>query len=225
MIPDQGWIEYVEWTNNTGDPILYFAGTWIVPPEPTAKDDQSIYLYTALQQSSSGPDILQPVLQWTPSGIGNGPCWTITNWYVGGSGAAVTPKAPPVQVSPGDSIQGVIICTGQSGKLFSYRSSFVGFPSLDLVVTDVEELGWACITLECYGALRSLTLTQCQDYPNNTGVTFSPIEIQTGPLGAPTDVKIQWQEVVKFTSCQQRCAIQNNGSSNTVVTLAYQNSP
>jgi hypothetical protein len=58
------------------------------------------------------------------------------------------------------SSDGVMTCTGQSGSEYSYKSSFVGHPTADVTVSDIDQLTWAYETLECY------SLTTCTDYPN-----------------------------------------------------------
>ena len=89
-----------------------------------------------------------------------GAYWAIANWYVPAPSLGLpSMKSSLIQVNPGDVLQGVMTCTSQTGSEFSYVSSFVGYPSIDLTVTDVDELQWSFETLECYG------LTQCSDYP------------------------------------------------------------
>jgi hypothetical protein len=93
-------------------------------------------------QSGSGAHIIQPVLQWGPSAAGGGNYWAITNWYADGQGGAASFK-PLIRVNPGDVVQGVKTCTGQSDSEYSYKSSFVGHPTADVTVSDVDQLTWA----------------------------------------------------------------------------------
>jgi hypothetical protein len=116
-LPDVGWIENSQWRNGGTQPIIYFSTKWVVPPVPASDDGQVIYLFNGMQPDS-GAHILQPVLQWGPSSAGGGNYWSITNWYADGQGGQAANGGPPIQVNPGDSLQGVITCTGQSGTEF-----------------------------------------------------------------------------------------------------------
>ena len=103
-----------EWTNTTGHPISYFSTKWIVPPAPATDNGQLVYLFNGIQQTSSGPFILQPVLQWGVSPAGGGSYWSITNWYVNGMGG-IALKGNLVQVNSGDVLRGVMTLTGTVG--------------------------------------------------------------------------------------------------------------
>jgi hypothetical protein len=176
-LPDYAWIENTGWSNTGSTPIAYFSTTWVVPPAPTSNDGQTIYLFNGLEQSGNGaqpegPYILQPVLQWGASDAGGGAYWSITNWYVGPTGLEAIQSPAVIQVNPGDVLQGVMTLTGQSGTEFSYKSSFIGYPAVDLIATDIDQLTWACETLECYGS-GGTSLTQCSDYPNTALTAMS----------------------------------------------------
>ena len=219
-LPDIGWIENSQWRNGGTDPIIYFSTTWVVPPAPSSSDSQTVFLFNGMQPDSAA-HILQPVLQWGPSFAGGGNFWSITNWYADGQGGAAVTHAP-VQVNPGDVLQGVMTCTGQSASGFDYTSSFVGFSSLDVTVTDADELTWAYETLECYGSDSSTPLTQCSDYPDTALTAMYDIEIKTGTPGTSgTDATIDWTAVSSFTDCGQSCQIVSNASPGGAVYLYY----
>jgi hypothetical protein len=222
-LSDVGWIEYVQWTNDTGEPIASFSSTWVVPTAPASDDGQIVYLFNGLQHSSDGPFILQPVLQWGASPAGGGNFWSITNWFVDGQGGlAIFANNPLVRVNQGDVLQGIMTLTSQSGKSFSYLSSFAGFPSVDLTVTDIDELQWACETLECYGATSTTPLTQCSDYPNTVFTAVYDIELKVGQsLSTATDTTIDWQATTNFTDCGQKCEIVSNDFLGGAVYLYY----
>jgi hypothetical protein len=223
-IPDVGWIENSQWRNGGTQPIVYFSTTWIVPPVPSSTDDgQTIFLFNGMQPDS-GAHILQPVLQWGPSGAGGGNYWSITNWYADGKGGPAAYQTP-IQVNPGDVVQGVMTCTGQSGTEFNYQSSFVGFPSLDTVATDADELTWAYQTLECYSGSYA-PLVQCSDYPATPLTAMYNIEIKTGTPGTSgTDAVIDWSPITAFTDCGQNCLIVSNDSPGGAVYLYYKQPP
>jgi hypothetical protein len=108
-----GWITYTSWTNfDPATPISYFSTTWAVPPAPSRDDGQTIYIFNGLMNNGSW--ILQPVLQWGTSPAGGGNSWSVANWYVWGqSGPAF--HTDPVEVSPGDTLQGIVYMTRQGG--------------------------------------------------------------------------------------------------------------
>lgn len=220
--PDDGWIANTGWSNTGSQPIAYFSTTWVVPPAPATDDGQTIFLFNGLEQSgdgatSLGPYILQPVLQWGPA-TGppptGGSYWQISNWYVDGTAIYTS---PPIQVNPGDVLQGVMTLTGQSGSEFSYLSSFVGHPSVDLAVMDIAELTWACETLECYN------IAQCSDYPATVLTALYDIEIKVGSsVATSTDANISWTAATNFKDCGQNCVIVSNDSPGGAVYLYYQ---
>jgi hypothetical protein len=239
-LPDVGWIAHAAWEfagNPFTDTVLYFTTSWIVPPAPASDDGQTVYLFSGLINLTM---ILQPVLQWGPSFDGGGNYWSIVNVYADGPGGpAVASPAPPIQVSPGTVLQGVITCTGAQldpngvTSSYDYTCQFVGYPSLDLTVTDVPDaLLEAVVTLECYGAGSTSTvsdpLTQCSDYPDTTLTAMYGIDIKTGPPGtAGTDATIDWvndvpgSPVTSFTDCGQSCQIVSNDSPGGAVYLYY----
>jgi hypothetical protein len=222
-LPDIAWIENSQWRNGGTDPIVYFSTKWLVPPVPSSNDSQTVFLFNGMQPDSAA-HILQPVLQWGGSGAGGGNYWSITNWYADGQGgAAVT--WPPIQVNVGDVLQGVMTCTGQSGTEYNYTSSFVGYSSVDVTVTDADELTWAYETLECYGSNYTLPLTQCSDYPDTPLTAMYDIEVKTGTPGSSgTDATLDWVAVTAFTDCGQSCQIISNDSPGGAVYLYYSQS-
>jgi hypothetical protein len=227
-LPDLGYIEKSYWQNSGAQPIVSFSTTWVVPPVPASSDGQTIYLFNALTPNS-GAHILQPVLQWGTSPSGGGNYWSIANYYADGQGGPAASQ-PAIRVNPGDVLQGVITCAGQSGTEFNYTSSFVGYPAADTTVTDVDELTWAYEALECYGPYDSNTksfspLAQCSDYPNTTLTAMYDIEIKTGTPGSSgTDATIAWTPVTSFTDCGQNCQIVSNDSPGGAVYLYYKES-
>jgi hypothetical protein len=205
-----GWIVNGEWTNNNRNPISYFNTSWIVPPNPATDNGQTIFLFNGIQQTNSGPFILQPVLQWGKSFAGGGSFWTITNWYVDGQGGVALHR-DLIKVNPGDVVQGIMTLTGQSGTSFSYLSSFKGYPNADLLVTNIDELHWANITLECYD-LKAFT-----DYPDTEFTEFDDIEIKIGN----SEATLNWQADDRVTDNGQRCLIISNNSPGGKVRLYY----
>lgn len=210
------WIVNSEWTNNTGNPISYFKTRWTVPPEPATDNDQIVYLFNGLCQTSTGPFILQPVLQWG-SYEGGGKYWSVANWYVDGPGG-IALHGPHVKVNPGDVLEGIMTLTGQTGTNFNYLSSFTGHSTADLTVNNIAELAWANETLECY------SFKQFSDYPDTGLTAFHDIEIRLRTSTTPfTEVQatINWQAHNRVTDNGQHCLIVSNDSPGGDVYLYY----
>jgi hypothetical protein len=224
-ITDDGWIENSQWRNYAAQPIVYFSTRWIVPPAPSSDDSQTIFLFNGMQPDSAA-NILQPVLQWGSSRAGGGSYWSITNWWADGQFGPATYQTP-INVNPGDVLQGVMSCTGKSAAGFNYLSSFVGYPALDVTATDSEELTWAYETLEAYRPVdpttgKFLPLSQCSDYPNVAFTAMTEIEIKTGTPGSGgADAVIEWTAVTQFNDCGQTCVIVNNSSPGGEVDLFF----
>jgi hypothetical protein len=232
-LPDIGWIENSQWRNGDTNPIIYFSTTWVVPPEPTSSDGQTVYLFNGVQPDSAA-HIIQPVLQWGSSYAGGGNYWSISNWYADGQFGSSVVKAP-TKVNPGDVITGVITCTDTStttsGTTYTYKSSFVGHSEVDLVYTTSELMTWAYETLEAYGPYDSKIknfdpISQCSDYPPVPFTTMYNIEIKTGtPATSGTDAAMTWSPVTNFNSCGQICTIGSNSSPGGSVNLFYRTHP
>jgi hypothetical protein len=172
------WVTWAQWDNPSTNPINNFSTSWVVPNNPATIDNQLIYIFNALE-NSTGMDIMQPVLQWGSSPAGGGNFWAIANWYVWDGGAAVSPL---INVNPGTTIQGVIKLIGQnSDGSYSYSSSFTGYNNaLNLSEGDVDngvtigavpvQIG-AFETLEVYqdvNGVSSYGIGQASNYPANT---------------------------------------------------------
>jgi len=215
-IPDSGWIEHAQWHNgDTENPIVYFSTKWVVPSAPLSTDGQRFYLFNGLQPGDAS-HILQPVLQWGPgSDDGGGNYWEITNWYATTlHGPAV--YQPPIQVNTGDVLQGVMTCTGEEGIGLNYVSSFVGYPAVDLTITEAPELTWAYETFEGYN------FNQCSDYPNAPFTAMYDIEIRRGIAGsAGTEATLSWFPVTTFTDCGQKCVIVSDSSPGGAIYFFY----
>lgn len=215
--PDNGWIINSGWSNTSNNPISYFSTEWVVPPAPASSDEQTIFLFNGLEQNGIGavpvgPYILQPVLQWGVSAAGGGNYWSITNWYADGTGGTAL-YGTLVQVNPGDTLQGIMTLTGANPDgTYNYSSVFSGQSAADLSVTDIDELTWACETLECYG------ITQASDYPDTIMTAMTGIEIRLGN----TEATIDWATEADATENGQQCVVISNASPDGEVYLFYE---
>jgi hypothetical protein len=210
---DNGWITYAYWGNSSNKPITYFSTNWIVPSPPTTvSDSQLIYLFNGMQPGNS---ILQPVLQWGVSPAGGGNYWAISNWYVWSYTGYFCDSI--IRVSPGTILQGIIKLTSDSGGTYSYNSSFIVdsagtmLPGCNLQVNNIAQLNTAFETLEVYG------ITECTDYPADTLVKMTNIQIKTDSIYP----SLMWTPQDIVTDYGQKTIIVNNSSTNGEVDIYF----
>jgi hypothetical protein len=206
-----GWAAYAYWTNTrTSNPITSFTTDWVVPAVPKLASSQTIFLFNGMQDGTTASSyIIQPVLQWGPSAAGGGKYWAVTNWYVSSKQAFFGSLET---VGSGTSLQGVMTETGTTGSNYNYYSSFAGYPSASsLKVSNVPEAFWAAETLEVYGVSRST------EYPNQTSMPFSSIQILQGNINAT----ISWTGVAATGSSLPKAVIGTNSSPGGLVTIDF----
>lgn len=147
--PNGGWIGTALWRdyNGTFGPFTNYTATYVVPAEPTTKEEQILFIFNGLESKPGGdirPGILQPVLQWTQQDK-----WAIRSWYVpasydpsftdmpaladkkdftGPDNLAFTAATP---VAVGDTLQGIIVWDGANVR---YVSSFTWQHGADAAV-------------------------------------------------------------------------------------------
>ncbi|KAF7378374.1 hypothetical protein MSAN_00263700 [Mycena sanguinolenta] len=161
-----GWIAFAWWLNPGLAPIASFTTIWEVPPLPETDHGQTVFLFNALQPNGSG--ILQPVLQYGPSGAGGGSFWAVATWHVDDAGNAFF--TPLVPVSPGQILNAAITLTNTNGSTFDYNAQFTNVPGTSMNLTGAPQLTFAAETLEAYG------VTALSDYPSGSTV-FSGIDL------------------------------------------------
>jgi hypothetical protein len=170
------WITAAEWFNNTGVPISLFKTTWTVPQVPLTRDDQLVYIFNAIQNSTM---IFQPVLQWGESPAGGGGRWAVASWYADGAhGHAFHSDLITVQTD--DVLVGTMTLLAQAGSAFDYICEFENISGTALPIQNVEELKLATETLEAY------SLNRASNYPTRR-IQMRSIELLTGGNPAPTN--------------------------------------
>ncbi len=190
----RGWISFAHWTNEGTEHVSSFRSTWTVPPEPASQSGQTIFLFSAMQDTI--PMTLLPALQWGPSAAGGGEYWSVASWYVGGTTGAVF-HGELVPVSVGDELTGVIRLAGRQRAHCDYRSGFEEFPDADLPVFHVRDLSRCGVVMAAYG------IKQCSDYPDANAMGFRNIELMTG-FRHPA---LTWSPVNTITDCGQHVFI------------------
>ena len=190
-----GWITYAGWDVENGNLLMRFEATWVVPPEPQDRNNQTIFLFNGVQNNGVIYKILQPVLQWgVAHGNVGGPYWSIASWYV--SSNDTSEHTPLIRVNPGDHLKGIITFTGMKGTQFTYTCEFEGYSDSLLSIQDDRELIWCCLALEAYDA------NSCNEYPATDRTPFANIQIQTRHGS-----NIIWDPVTNVTDCNQRCNV------------------
>jgi hypothetical protein len=203
-----GWITFASFTKPAGTPpFSFFSTKWKVPPPPPSFDDQLIYIFNAMMDSTP-TDILQPVLQWGESPAGGGYYWSITSWFIDKNGNAFYRDL--TEVCPGTILQGVMRNTNQSNGTFDYESRFEGYDDTLLTVQGIVEQVILTETLECY------SIDRCSDYPDAYYTAMFDIDIETvGPIQAG------WVVNNQVTDCGQHTNVVSNASQTGEVDLFY----
>ncbi|HZY38875.1 MAG TPA: hypothetical protein VFE53_19580 [Mucilaginibacter sp.] len=206
-----GWAAYTYWSNpTTSNPVTSFTTNWVVPKVPANQGSQTLFLFNGMQDGTTASSyIVQPVLQWGPSAAGGGKYWAITNWYVS---SKQTFYGTLETVSTGTTLQGVMTETGKTGSNYNYTSSFVGYPpAQNISISNVPEAFWCAETLEVYGVSRS---TQ---YPNQTSMPFSSIQILQGSSNA----SISWTPVAATGGALPKAVVNSDSSPGGSVTIDF----
>ncbi|KAJ6626484.1 hypothetical protein B0H10DRAFT_2211077 [Mycena sp. CBHHK59/15] len=202
---ETGWVTYAYWLNTGSSPISSFTTTWTVPAVPATWHGQTLFLFNSIEPST-GDAIMQPVLQYGPSAAGGGEYWAVATWYLYGSNVFFT---NPIQVSVGQTLNGIVSLVGQSGSTYNYDSQFTNIGGTALTVDGGEQLTWATETLEAY------SVTAASDYPTGSTV-FSGINLAL-TSGTPS---VSWSHV-DDTADGLSTSIGVNGATNAQITIHY----
>jgi hypothetical protein len=207
----QGWIAYAYWSNpSSSTPITSFTTDWVVPSVPSKQGSQTIFLFNGMQDGTTSTSyIVQPVLQWGPSAAGGGKYWAITNWYVTSSQAFF---GSLVSVSTGTSLSGVMTETAVSGSKYSYNSTFTGYPSTSVKVSNVPQAFWAAETLESYDVTNTST-----EYPPNVDLAMTSINLLEGS----THPSISWVTAQASRGAAQKAVVVSNSSTDGQVDIYF----
>jgi hypothetical protein len=212
------WITCGYWSDATGATVTSLVSTWVVPPEPTTKASQLIYLFNGIEPAG-GSLILQPVLQWggsDPDEDGQqrtGQFWSIASWLVGGADNSAT-HTPHIRVYPGDTLVGVMNLLSRSSAGCIYSCEFQNRAGTTLITPPIPDLIWCYETLEAYEEEGTHTppydLDSVSEYPPAASIAFDEINIVTdvsNPAGGwgVSDTVTQYGErtaIVRATSTE-----------------------
>lgn len=160
------WIEYASATATSSYGILY--AEWTVPPAPTSKDGQILFLFPGLEDIDHIVTILQPVLGWN---YDYASAWGIASWNCCKQGT--TYEATPEPVSSGDTILGYMVDTCSAGTKSCTSWDVVAWDlqngkSSELLDTSSfgQTFNWAFA-----GVVEVYNIVRCADYPSDDGYT------------------------------------------------------
>ncbi len=208
-----GWVAYSYWSNTdtTAHPVTYFSTTWTVPSAPTRQNNQTLFLFNAMQNGTTAASyIIQPVLQWGSSAAGGGKYWAIANWFVSGSQAYYSALQT---VSTGTVLQGVLQQTSHSGTRYNYNSSFAGYPiNQSLQITGVPQAWWCAETLETHGITNANN-----QYPPDQYAAMKSIKMLENTMNAP----LNWSTAKAGGNIPQKAVVVTNGSPDGEVDLYF----
>jgi hypothetical protein len=153
------WIEYAGIHDSANYGQIY--SEWDVPPAPTSKDGQIVYLFNGLEQYSGDVTIIQPVLGWNSDYAS---AWGIASWNCCKKGTVQ--EATPAPVKPGDHLEGYVFnnCSAGTSKCSSWT----------IVIADEENGKSSQLNTSNFGqtfnwafggVLEVYYITKCSDYP------------------------------------------------------------
>lgn len=222
------WITCGYWSDASGAAVTSLVSSWVVPPEPTTKASQLIYLFNGIEPAAGGL-ILQPVLQWggsDPDADGKqrtGQFWSIASWLVGGNDDSAT-HTPHIRVNPGETLVGLMKLLSRSSNGCIYSCEFQGRAGTTLITPAIPDLIWCYETLEAYEEEGTHTppydLDSASEYPPAASITF-------GDIGIVTDVENPtgtWGVSDTVSQYGERTAIVNETSTGGEVSIYFHSS-
>ncbi|KAJ7734087.1 hypothetical protein B0H16DRAFT_155874 [Mycena metata] len=206
---NSGWVTFAFWHNTAGSPISSFATTWEVPPVPETNHGQTVFLFNAIEPSAEDA-ILQPVLQYGPSGAGGGAFWAVASWYVGEFDTFHTTVVP---VSTGTILNGLMTLTGSNATAgtFDYNSQFTNIPGTSLNITGIAELTVPTETLEAY------SVSNATDVPAGSTV-FSNITLEVSSGVTPA---LSWSQRDNDAADGFSTTIEVDGPTDAQIRITY----
>jgi hypothetical protein len=222
------WITCAYWSDAAGGTVTSLVSTWVVPPEPTTRASQLIYLFNGIEPAN-GSLILQPVLQWggsDPDADGKqrtGQFWSIASWLVGGDDGSAT-HTPHIRVYPGDTLVGVMKLLSKSSAGCNYSCEFQGRAGTTLINPPIPDLIWCYETLEAYEEEGTHTppydLDSPSEYPPAANIAFDHIGVVTD-VENPTGT---WGVSDTVTQYGERTAIVSGTSTDGEVSIYFHSS-
>jgi len=205
-----GWQVWTTFESSSPKGFTEFLGYFTIPDVPQSADDQTLFMFTGLQNENwvPGPnsppapndfEIIQPVLQYGYSAGGGGDYWTLASWYVTVYDGFLISDL--ITVNAGDTIFGNMTLVAEDSWFISGVLKSNGqATSLTADKSNLKVNPWAYCTLEVYGDSGD-----CGEYPDNPQV-YSGLKIYDG--GAKVTPK--WQvNVTPSPICGESITVEN----------------
>ena len=158
--------------------VTWFSTGWSVPSAPSSHDGQVVYFFPAIEPSSTGDQIIQPVLGWNFWGS-DGNNWRVASVWCPGSGSCGWDG--DYLVSAGDSLSGYMYPSSGNWEI---GMNVNGTAKSFFTKAISETMDWVF-----GGVLEAYDIQKCSDYPNGSSgsTTFSGIDIlQNGSTFTPS---------------------------------------
>lgn len=194
-----GWVEWAEWTNDTGLPLTGLAGSFTVPEAPPRKAGQAVFLFLGLQKGPGDPsELLQPVLQWGESVAGGGDGWGLCCWYVKDEWAVFSDLET---VQPGDRVHVSMERSKEAAAVWWTARAVAGPVISELHVLRDLDLIWCYTTLEAY----TLDAMACDMYPGSAETIFEELSL----FSERERLMPKWEPRVRVHDCNQEVYVQD----------------
>jgi len=212
-----GWVESEGVTTSTSYGEI--VADWVVPPAPTSNASQIVYFFPGLMDKNDEVSIIQPVLQFGYNGDFGGNYWVIASWNCCPSNTA--DYSTPVDVNPGDTIQGTVKSTCSAGtescstwNITTADTATGGSTTLSNSPSEGQTFNWAVgAVLEAYN------ITQCSNYPPNGGIFFYNVALYDynfNHISSPA-----WSATDWASGETPQCSYSQNVDSSTELELEY----
>lgn len=197
------WRTWTEYSTNTSQ-INYFSGYFTVPHRPRASG-QTLFFWLGVEDASRS-EVLQPVLQFGPSGAGGGAYYALASWFVTSTNNF---HSTLVRSAPGHVIEGTLIATGNKWHVEAFDVTTGYNASLfHTLRTPVYES-------KAYCTLEAASFSSCSQYPAaQRAIQFSSLKLLT------TSGRVQphWQAgAARGRTCQEHAVV----SSSSQVSLYF----
>ena len=159
-----GWVADA---NEVISSVTWFSTTWSVPSNPSS-DSQTVYFFPAIEPSTTGDQIIQPVLGWNFWGS-DGNNWRVASVWCPSSGSCTYDG--DYVVSAGDSLSGYMY---PGSGTWNIGMNVNGTSKSFITKSISETMDWVF-----GGVLEAYNIQRCSDYPNGSSgsTTFGSIDI------------------------------------------------
>lgn len=176
-------------------PIDLLVADIVIPQDPP-RNGQTMFIFTGLEDQPV-TRLLQPVIQWdAPAGPAG---WSLSSWFVDTKNRMAYPTSPAVPVTAGTTVRARITRARQTPAGHEYQCGFDGYAA-SLALPPGPALSLALCVLESYN------MQGCGDYPPNSPIRFSKVQMRPLTGGwATRDYIIGCGENAQIVSANDPC--------------------